>query len=96
MVPVARSSRACWSRSRTEPELASVVRDNVLAPMRQPGPSDLSRMVGADNPYLDLLVDLGPGLLLFRTVMLGEVVASDEFLSTILKLIGALAPSSSS
>jgi len=79
---------------RMEPELAAIVRDHVLAPMRERTRADLTRMVGADNPYLDLLVDLGPGLLLFRTVMLGEVVASDEFLATILGLITALAPPS--
>jgi len=79
---------------RMEPELALVVRDNVLAPMRERARADLSRMVGADNPYLELLVDIGPGLLLFRTVMLGEVVASEQFLSTILDLIATLAPPS--
>jgi len=77
---------------RMEPELAVVVRDNVLAPMLERARTDITRMVGADNRYLDLLVELGPGLLLFRTVMLGEVVASDEFLSTIVDLIAALAP----
>jgi AcrR family transcriptional regulator len=79
---------------RTEPELATAVRDNVVAPMRERARADLIRMVGADNPYLEVLVDLGPGLMLFRTVMLGEAVVSDEFLSTILDLIAALAPSS--
>jgi AcrR family transcriptional regulator len=81
---------------RMEPELAAVVRDQVLAPMLDRARADLIRMVGADNPYLDLLVDLGPGLLLFRTVMLGELVTSDEFLATIIKLVTALAPSSHS
>jgi AcrR family transcriptional regulator len=79
---------------RMEPELAAVVRDQVLRPMLERARADISRMVGPDNPHLDLLVDLGPGLLLFRTVMLGEVVATEQFLSTILDLIVALAPSS--
>jgi AcrR family transcriptional regulator len=78
---------------RMEPELAAVVRDQVLAPMLDRARSDIGRMIGADNPHLDLLVDLGPGLLLFRTVMLGEVVATEEFLATILDLIVALVPS---
>src|SRR6202165_4151672 len=79
---------------RMEPELASVVREHVLTPIRDRARVDLIRMVGPDNPYLEVLVDLGPGLLLFRTVMLGEVVASDEFLATIIDLVTALAPSS--
>jgi AcrR family transcriptional regulator len=81
---------------RMEPELAAVVRDEVLAPMRDRARADLVRMVGADNPHLELLVDLGPGLLLFRTVMLGEVVATDEFLASIVELVAAVAPSSTS
>jgi AcrR family transcriptional regulator len=79
---------------RMEPELAAVIRDQVLTPMRQRAREDLSRIVGPDNPALELLVDLGPALLMFRTVMLGEVVTTDEFLATILELITALAPSS--
>lgn len=80
---------------RMEPELATVVRDQVLGPMRARARADLSRIVGDTNPYLELLVDLGPGLLLFRTVMLGEVVATDEFLATIIELVTALAASGS-
>ena len=79
---------------RTEPELAAVVREQVLAPMRERARADLSRIVGPDHPALELLVDVGPALLMFRTVMLGEIVATDEFLATILDLITALAPSS--
>jgi AcrR family transcriptional regulator len=79
---------------RMEPELAAVVRAQVLAPMRERARADLSRIVGADHPSLELLVDLGPGLLMFRTVMLGEAVAADEFFGAVLDLITALAPSS--
>jgi AcrR family transcriptional regulator len=77
---------------RTEPELASVVRDEFLRPMRERAKADLSRMLGPDSPYLDTLADLTPGLLVFRTVMLGEDVASDQFLSGVIDLIGSLAP----
>jgi AcrR family transcriptional regulator len=77
---------------RAEPELAAVMREHVLTPMRERVRADLSRIVGADNPHLDLLVDLGPGLLMFRTVVLGELVATDEFLSTVIDLVTALAP----
>jgi AcrR family transcriptional regulator len=81
---------------RMEPELAAVVREQVLAPMRERARADLSRIVGVDNPSVELLVDLGPALLMYRTVMLGEVVVNDEFLRSILDLITALAPSSTS
>ncbi|HSS08747.1 MAG TPA: hypothetical protein VLL25_02615, partial [Acidimicrobiales bacterium] len=73
-------------------ELASVVRDEVLMPMRERARADIGRIVGADNPYLDTLADLGPGLLVFRTVMLGEDVASDRFLTEIIDLVTSLSP----
>jgi AcrR family transcriptional regulator len=76
---------------RTEPELASVLRDEILGPMRDRARADIGRIVGDDNPHLEMLVDLGPGLLLFRTVMLGEAAASDQLLDSVLELITALA-----
>jgi AcrR family transcriptional regulator len=81
---------------RTEPELASVVRDEVLMPMRDRARADIGRIVGADNPHLETLSDLGPGLLVFRTVMLGEEVVSDQFLTEIIDLITSLSPRNSS
>jgi AcrR family transcriptional regulator len=77
---------------RTEPELASAVRDEVLIPMRDRARADIARIVGADNPHLETLADLGPGLLLFRTVLLGEDVLSDRFLTQIIDLITSLCP----
>ena len=77
---------------RTEPELASVIRDEVLCPINDRARADIGRIVGEDNPHLDVLVDVGPGVLLYRTVMLGEAMASDEFLDAILGLITALSP----
>jgi AcrR family transcriptional regulator len=75
---------------RTEPELASVVRDEVLIPMRERARADICRIVGPDNPHLETLADLGPGLLVFRTVMLGEDVRSEGFLAEIIDLITSL------
>jgi AcrR family transcriptional regulator len=75
---------------RTEPELASVVRDEVLLPMRARARADFARLVGEDNPHLEALADLGPGLLVFRTVMLGEDVASEPFLAEIVDLAASV------
>jgi hypothetical protein len=77
---------------RTEPELASVVRDEVLLPMRERARADICRIVGADNPHVETLADIGPGLLVFRTVMLGEEETSEGFLAEIIDLITSLAP----
>jgi AcrR family transcriptional regulator len=78
---------------RMEPELAEVVRETVLVPMRERARADLSRILGSDNSSVDLLVDLGPALLMYRTVMLGEVIGADEFLQSVLDLITSMAPS---
>jgi AcrR family transcriptional regulator len=81
---------------RTEPELAEVVRDQVIAPMRERARADLSRILGADNASLELLIDVVPALVMFRTVVLGDVVVTDEFLGSMLDMITAMAPSSTS
>ena len=81
------------SALRMEPELAEVVRNRVIAPLREREIANLSRILGADNPFLDSLVDCVPALALFRTVVLGEMVTADEFLGSMLDLITTLAPS---
>jgi AcrR family transcriptional regulator len=82
------------SAFRLEPELAEVVRSRVIEPIRERARADLCRIVDADNAFLDLLVDIVPAVVLFRTVLLGEVVITDEFLGSIFDLITTLAPSS--
>jgi len=82
------------SAFRTEPEVAEVVRDRVVAPTRARARADLGRILGADNPFLDLLVDLVPALVLFRKVLISEVVVADEFLGSVLDLITTLARAS--
>jgi AcrR family transcriptional regulator len=81
---------------RSDPELAEVVRKRVVAPIRERASADLSHIVGADNAFLELLIDLVPALVLFRTVLLGNVVSTDELLGSILDLITTLAPSPTS
>jgi AcrR family transcriptional regulator len=77
---------------RSEPQLASVLRDEVVAPLRERIRSDMAAILGADNPHLDVLVDAGPALLMFRTVVLGEDVGGDESSRGVLELLDAIAP----
>ena len=74
---------------RTEPELASVVREQVMDPLRARVRADLVQLVG-DHPQLDLLVDVGPALLMFRTVVLGEP-AGDDLFAAVVDLVTARA-----
>jgi AcrR family transcriptional regulator len=77
---------------RSEPELAQVFREEVLEPLRNRARASLSRIVGADCPQLDLLVDLAPSLLTYRRVMLGEDVDTDAFLAGIIDLVTSCGP----
>jgi len=47
------------------------------------------QLVG-DHPQLDLLVDVGPALLMFRTVVLGEP-AGDDLFAAVVDLVTAQA-----
>jgi AcrR family transcriptional regulator len=78
---------------RSEPQLASVIRDEVVGPMRARLRADVAQIVGADHPYLDALADLGPALLMFRTVLVGEDVdgRGDAWATGVLELVDALA-----
>lgn len=75
---------------RSEPEVASVVREQVLAPLRERMRADLVQLVGADHPQLEELVDVGPAMLMYRTVVVGEV-ATDELLHDVLDVVTARA-----
>jgi AcrR family transcriptional regulator len=77
---------------RSEPELAQVFRQEVLEPLRNRARTSLSRIVGADCPQLDLLVDLAPSLLTYRRIMLGEEIDTDAFLAGIISLVTSCAP----
>jgi len=76
---------------RTEPEMARVLREELLAPMLDRTRADLGRIVGADNPLLELLVDVAPSVLMFRTVVLGDAVEADQFLDSLFALFDTLA-----
>ena len=77
---------------RAEPELAEIFRQEVLVPVRDRVRASLGRLVGEEHPHLDLLVDLGPALLTFRTIVLGEEIAGERFLADIIDLITSCAP----
>ena len=76
---------------RTDPAVAEVMRQEVLGPLRQRTRHDLARLVGQDHPLLELLVDVAPSVLMFRTVVLGEPVGADDFLAPLFALIDGLA-----
>jgi AcrR family transcriptional regulator len=54
---------------RSDPELKRVFRESLLTEMRAQLRRPIARVVGEDDPDLDLRVDLAPALLIFRTLI---------------------------
>jgi AcrR family transcriptional regulator len=62
----------CLAVGRDEPEILQALRENSLARVRDHLRMLIAREVGEDDPDLDLRVDFGPGVLLQRSMLLGE------------------------
>ena len=54
---------------RTDPDLARVFRESLLDDMRAQLRRPIARVVGDDDPDLDVRVDLAPALLIYRTLI---------------------------
>ncbi|MCU1468617.1 MAG: transcriptional regulator, TetR family [Actinomycetia bacterium] len=63
---------------RNDPELARVFRESLLAEMRDQLRRPIARVVGDDDPDLDLRVDIAPAFLIFRTLIDDRAVDPDE------------------
>ncbi|MGL5857812.1 MAG: TetR/AcrR family transcriptional regulator [Angustibacter sp.] len=62
---------------RDDPELASLVREQVLAPVRAEHRDRLHRLLG-DRDDLNELADIGPAYLVFQCLFLGREVTTSE------------------
>jgi AcrR family transcriptional regulator len=63
---------------RNDPELARVFRESLLDEIRDQLRRPIARVVGDDDPDLDLRVDLAPAFLIFRTLIDDREVDPDE------------------
>lgn len=70
----------------SDPELAEVAREAKIAPLLSAHRERLRRVVG-DVPDLDARAELGPALILFRTLVLGRAPTGAELRSEILPLM---------
>jgi AcrR family transcriptional regulator len=70
----------------SDPELAEVVREAKIAPLLAAQRERVRRVVG-DVPDLDARAELGPALMLFRTLALGRVPTRAQLRDEILPLI---------
>ena len=84
----------CLAVARDEPEILQALRDNALCGVRDHLRMLIAREVGDDDPDLDLRVDFGPGVLLQRSMLMGEVVDDPTVLQQMVDV--ALRPRSGS
>jgi AcrR family transcriptional regulator len=78
---------------RCDPELGRVFRESMLADMRDHLRRPIARVVGDDDPDLDLRADLAPALLIFRMLIDDQPVDADELASRLCALVlGAVSP----
>ena len=58
--------------------------------MRERIRTELEELLGADHPHVDLLVDLVPGVCVFRSLAPGDPGSPDEVVDGAMALIGQL------
>jgi AcrR family transcriptional regulator len=76
---------------RADDELAEALRIGIIDPLRRRIRLELEAALGADHPQVDLLVDLVPGICVFRALAPGEPGDPDELVSAALSLVAGLA-----
>jgi AcrR family transcriptional regulator len=72
---------------RTDPELARVFRESLLTEMREQLRRPIARVVGDDDPDLDLRVDIAPAFLIFRALIDDQAADPDELADRLCALV---------
>lgn len=76
---------------QSNPDLAQAFRTEVIEGFRDRIRTHVEQLVGADFPQLELLVDLVPGVVMFRRIMRDVPVDPDEVAAEALELVQQLA-----
>jgi AcrR family transcriptional regulator len=77
----------------TDPDLEDAFRASFIQGVRADLRTQIAAILGAEHPHLDLLTDMVPGVLLFRSLTPGHPEpTSDEYAEQALALVLALAP----
>jgi AcrR family transcriptional regulator len=78
---------------RNDPELGRVFRESMLAEMRDQLRRPIGRVLGDDDPDLDLRADLAPAFLIFRTLVDDRPVDPDDLARRLCALVlGSVTP----
>lgn len=76
---------------RNDDELATALREGIIDPLRAIIRSELELVLGPDHPQIDLLVDLVPGVCVFRALVPGDTGDPDQVVGSVMSLIQGLA-----
>jgi AcrR family transcriptional regulator len=72
---------------RAEPDIADAFRNHLLRDLRGQIRARLVPLLGEDNPRLELLTDLVPAVVLFRTTLSGEEVDAEALANQVVELV---------
>jgi AcrR family transcriptional regulator len=72
---------------RNDPELGRVFRESLLTEMRDQIRRPIARVLGDDDPDLDLRVDIAPAFLIFRTLIDDRPVDPDDLARRLCALV---------
>lgn len=76
---------------RDHPVVADAMRSAVIGQSRALFRDTIARIVGSEPAWVDHVVDSIPGVLMFRSGMLGEVVDAEAFADDVVDMVEALA-----
>jgi len=77
---------------RADDELAEALRSGIIEPLRAVIRVRLEEELGADHPQIDLLVDLVPGVCVWRSLIPGDPGDPGKMVESVMALIGGLGP----
>ena len=71
----------------SDPEFADAFRSGMVDPLRARIRAELSQILGDDYPQMDLLIDLVPGVVLFRSAVCGGEIDPDALAAEAVGLV---------
>ncbi len=79
------------SAIRTDDELADTLQRDILDPLRVVIRTQLEALLGPEHPQIDLLVDMVPGVCVFRALVPGDTGDAEQVVGSVMALIESLA-----
>lgn len=76
---------------RADDLLAEALRSGIIDPLRAVIRRELEAVLGPDHPQIDLLVDIVPGVCVFRALLPGDTGDPEQVVGSVMALIAGLA-----